>query len=296
MDKVTEKQNPKSQDLDILSVDEILTVINKEDELVSKCIKKNIPIISKLIKKIIVQFNDNGRLFYVGCGTSGRLGILDAAECPPTFNVKSNLFNGIIAGGYGALVKSIENAEDSTYNGEKSIIDANVNKNDIVIGISASSTANFVIGALKKSKKIGCLTALITFNKIKKEKYIDYTISTIVGPEIVSGSTRMKSGTATKMILNMISTTIMVKLNKTYGNLMVDLKISNLKLLDRAVKIVSQLTKKSYDDSKDILNRAEGNIKIAVIMLKLNKTLEDSKKILESSDGSLRKIIKSNSL
>ncbi|MBI65460.1 MAG: N-acetylmuramic acid 6-phosphate etherase [Candidatus Marinimicrobia bacterium] len=291
MDKVTEKQNPKSKDLDTLSVNEILTVINNEDKLISQCIESSIPIISELVQSIIDKFYNNGRLFYVGCGTSGRIGVLDAAECPPTFNVSPNLFNGIIAGGRDALVKSIENAEDSINMGKNSIINANINENDVVIGISASSTANFVIGALKESKKRGCLTALITFNKVKQEKYIDYVISTIVGPEIISGSTRMKSGTATKMILNMISTSVMIKMNKTYGNLMVDLKVSNLKLLDRAVRIVSELTGKSYADSENILNEADGNVKIAVVMSKLNKTLEESKKILKSSNGSLRKII-----
>ena len=257
MDKVTEKQNPKSKDLDTLSVNEILTVINNEDKLVSQCIENSIPIISELVQAVIDQFHNNGKLFYVGCGTSGRLGVLDAAECPPTFNVSSDLFNGIIAGGNDALVKSIENAEDSINMGKNSIINANINENDIVIGISASSTANFVVGALKESKKRGCLTALITFNKVKKERYIDYIISTIVGPEIISGSTRMKSGTATKMILNMISTSVMIKMNKTYGNLMVDLKVSNFKLLDRAVRIISRILKLDYSSSEKIIELTE---------------------------------------
>ena len=291
MDKITEKQNPKSSNLDLLSNNEILNLMNDEDNTVSINIKKNIPLIAKLIDDIVENIHKGGRIFYVGCGTSGRLGVLDASECPPTFSVKQSLVQGIIAGGNAALVESIENAEDSFKDGKKQIVLNKINSTDTVIGISANGSAKFVHGALSSAKKLNALTSLITFNKINEFKYIDYLIVTIVGPEIISGSTRLKAGTATKMILNMISTTTMIKLNKVYKNFMIDLKISNIKLLDRAINIISNITGENQDKSKLLLNKSNKNIKSAIVMHSLNVSYDKSLEIIRNNNGNMSKII-----
>ena len=291
MTKTTEKHNKNSLNLDLLTTYEILKVINNEDSKVPDVIKNQLGSIVKLIDDIVPLLKNGGKLYYVGCGTSGRLGVLDAAECPPTFGVESNMINGIIAGGYNALIKSVEGAEDSQNDGTRAIVKKNISNLDTVIGISASSTAAFVNGAMKESYKRGALTGFISCNKIKRLSYIKHSISLVVGPEVITGSTRMKAGTATKLILNMISTTIMVRLNKTYGNIMVDLKVSNNKLLDRGVRIVSEITNLSYDKSKIALNNAKGTVKIAIIMVLLDIDYKDAKIYLDNNDGKLRDVI-----
>jgi len=291
MTKTTEKHNKNSLNLDLLTTYEILKVINNEDSKVPDVIKNQLGSIVKLIDDIEPLLKNGGKLYYVGCGTSGRLGVLDAAECPPTFGVENNMINGIIAGGYNALIKSVEGAEDSQNDGTRAIVKKNISNLDTVIGISASSTAAFVNGAMKESYKRGALTGFISCNKIKRLSYIKHSISLVVGPEVITGSTRMKAGTATKLILNMISTTIMVRLNKTYGNIMVDLKVSNNKLLDRGVRIVSEITNLSYDKSKIALNNAKGTVKIAIIMVLLDIDYKDAKIYLDNNNGKLRDVI-----
>ena len=291
MTKTTEKHNKNSLNLDLLTTYEILKVINNEDSKVPDVIKNQLGSIVKLIDDIVPLLKNGGKLYYVGCGTSGRLGVLDAAECPPTFGVENNMINGIIAGGYNALIKSVEGAEDSQNDGTRAIVKKNISNLDTVIGISASSTAAFVNGAMKESYKRGALTGFISCNKIKRLSYIKHSISLVVGPEVITGSTRMKAGTATKLILNMISTTIMVRLNKTYGNIMVDLKVSNNKLLDRGVRIVSEITNLSYDKSKIALNNAKGTVKIAIIMVLLDIDYKDAKIYLDNNNGKLRNVI-----
>ena len=291
MTKTTEKHNKNSLNLDLLTTYEILKVINNEDSKVPDVIKNQLGSIVKLIDDIVPLLKNGGKLYYVGCGTSGRLGVLDAAECPPTFGVDNNMINGIIAGGYNALIKSVEGAEDSQNDGTRAIVKKNISNLDTVIGISASSTAAFVNGAMKESYKRGALTGFISCNKIKRLSYIKHSISLVVGPEVITGSTRMKAGTATKLILNMISTTIMVRLNKTYGNIMVDLKVSNNKLLDRGVRIVSEITNLSYDKSKIALNNAKGTVKIAIIMVLLDIDYKDAKIYLDNNNGKLRDVI-----
>ena len=291
MTKTTEKHNKNSLNLDLLTTYEILKVINNEDSKVPDVIKNQLGSIVKLIDDIVPLLKNGGKLYYVGCGTSGRLGVLDAAECPPTFGVENNMINGIIAGGYNALIKSVEGAEDSQNDGTRAIVKKNISDLDTVIGISASSTAAFVNGAMKESYKRGALTGFISCNKIKRLSYIKHSISLVVGPEVITGSTRMKAGTATKLILNMISTTIMVRLNKTYGNIMVDLKVSNNKLLDRGVRIVSEITNLSYDKSKIALNNAKGTVKIAIIMVLLDIDYKDAKIYLDNNNGKLRDVI-----
>ena len=294
MNKTTEKHNVNTSNIDNLDISEILEVINNEDSTVPGVINKILPDISAFVEKALINVMNGGRIFYIGCGTSGRLGVLDAAECPPTFSVEPTLFNGIIAGGHKALVKSVENAEDIENDGFDIINEKNINKYDVVLGISASSTAPFVIGALKNSFNKGAITALLCCNKIDKPNYVEHLISAVTGPEVITGSTRMKAGTATKLILNMISTTLMIKLNKVYGNYMVDLKISNNKLKDRGIRIISEIAKVEYSKAKTLLENSDNNVKIAIVMHKNQLSIEDANSLLNECNGNLRLAIKDN--
>ena len=292
MKKLTEKKNPKSENIDKQSIYDILNVINEEDSKISYSIKESLKDIEEVIKKVIEAFNNNGKLYYVGCGSSGRLGVLDAAECPPTFSVSHKLVQGVIAGGNKAMYKSIEGCEDSYDEGKNVIIKKNIDKNDVILGISANGSAKFVLGALDKANQIGAYTSLLTFNKIRQKKFINKTISILVGPEILTGSTRMKAGTATKMILNMISTVSMIKTNKTFNNLMVDLKVSNNKLLDRGVRIISDITELNYEESKKILDNAKNNVKVAIVMELKDLSYSKSLYRLKKYKGNLRDALK----
>ena len=290
-DKITEQQNSASVNIDENSTLEILSIINNEDAGVALAIQNKLSEIEAFIKALIPRVKGGGRLFYVGSGTSGRLGVLDAAECPPTFSTSPTMVKGIIAGGYDALVRSIEGAEDNPTDGAKAIIDYGINSESTVLGITASSTTPFVLGALEKAKEFGAMTGLLLCNNQPKLEYVDHIISIIVGPEVISGSTRMKAGTATKMVLNMITTTLMIKLNKTYGNLMVDLKASNEKLWDRGTRIIQHLTNLSYDDSLKLLQSADGEVKTAIVMEKLKMEAGDTREKLNENKGSLRKVL-----
>ena len=291
MNKVTEQQNLKSKKIDMKSTSDILSIINNEDKLVAYQVEKKIFEISLLIDEIVYRIKNDGRLFYIGCGTSGRLGVLDASECPPTFSTEEGLVKGIIAGGQKALSQSVENAEDSYLDGINSVKKNKITDKDVLIGISANGGAPFVHGALEYAKKNRTLTSLICCNRVQKYDYIDYLLSIVVGPEIIAGSTRMKAGTATKMILNMISTTTMIKLNKVYDNYMVDLKINNKKLFNRAVNIISIITKASNSISKEYLIKSKGNVKVAIIMLNKNIEYKEAIFILENNHGNLNKIL-----
>ena len=290
-DKITEQQNEASSRIDEQSVLDILEIINEEDIGVPLIVQKSLPQIKVFIDALISRFKDDGRLFYVGSGTSGRLGVLDAAECPPTYSTDPEMVQGIIAGGYDALVRSIEGAEDYPEDGSQAVSDFNITANDTVLGITASSSTPFVLGALEQAKEIGALTGLIICNKSPQLEYVDHMISLIVGPEVITGSTRMKAGTATKLVLNMITTSLMIKLNKTYGNLMVDLKASNKKLRDRGTRIISHLTRLDYDDSLQLLQSAKGEVKTAIVMNKKNCTYDDGVQLLNSVRGSLTKVL-----
>ena len=290
-DKITEQQNSASANIDENSTLEILSIINNEDAGVALAIQNKLSEIEAFIKALIPRVKGGGRLFYVGSGTSGRLGVLDAAECPPTFSTSPTMVKGIIAGGYDALVRSIEGAEDNPTDGAKAIIDYGINSEATVLGITTSSTTPFVLGALEKAKEFGAMTGLLLCNNPPKLEYVDHIISIIVGPEVISGSTRMKAGTATKMVLNMITTTLMIKLNKTYGNLMVDLKASNEKLWDRGTRIIQHLTDLSYDDSLKLLQSADGEVKTAIVMEKLKMEAWDTREKLNENKGSMRKVL-----
>ena len=290
MKKITEKNNNKSNNIDSFSTKNILKTINSEDSNIPAVINKSINDIEKVVNSLVEVFNNNGKLFYIGCGTSGRLGILDAVECPPTFSTPIDMVQGIIAGGNKAIYESVENAEDSDIDAIK-IVREKISNKDFVIAVSASGSANYVLAALKESNRLGAKTCLITCNKFKKEKFINHLIELIVGPEIISGSTRMKAGTATKMVLNMITTTSMIRINKTYGNYMVDLKVSNEKLKIRAVNIVKQLTGLNIEKSEEILEKANNNVKAAIVMQRKNVDYDSSLVLLNKMNGNLRSII-----
>ena len=293
-EKITELKNPLSSNLDEMKTSQIVELINSEDSKISLVIKEIIPRISDLINKIIQNIKNGGRLIYVGSGTSGRLGVLDASECPPTFNVKSNLVVGIISGGANALHTSVEGAEDDKELALNDIKKYKINKTDTIIGISTSGTTPYVHKFLEESKKIGSLTSILTANKIKKKSYIDDYIEFIVGSEILTGSTRMKAGTATKMILNIISTTTMIKLNKVYKNYMIDLKVSNEKLHKRALNMVSEITDLNIMESKNLIKKSHGHIKNAILMHFKKITYDESCKILNKNKDSLKESLNNN--
>ena len=244
-------------DLEKKTTSELLQIINKEDKAVPLVIEKSLKEISDLIDKVFERMVDGGRLFYIGSGTPGRLGIVDASECPPTFGVDNNVIIGIIAGGDTAIRNSIEGAEDNLNQAWVDLEMYNVNNKDSIIGITASGRTPYVVGGLKKCKEEGLLTGLLTCNKNSKASNFSYiTVETIVGPEVVTGSTRMKSGTAQKLILNMISTSLMIKLGRVKGNKMVDTALSNSKLIDRGVRFVSDELNIQYSEAEKLLNKS----------------------------------------
>ena len=289
--KITEQQNSNSMNIDSMNICEILETINNEDEKVAMVVKEAIPQIQLFVESLVDSFSNGGRLFYVGAGTSGRLGVLDASECPPTYRTNPEMIQGIIAGGDIALKNSVEGAEDNKESGSKSIIGKGINKNDVVLGISANGSAPFIHAALKEAKYRGAITGILMCNTPTEKRYIDHVITVIVGSEVISGSTRMKAGTATKMVLNMITTTAMIKLNKTYGNLMVDLTVCNDKLWDRGVRIVSQITKLNYDNSLQLLKKADGEVKMAIVMELKKYSKGDAKNKLDLMNGSVSQVL-----
>jgi N-acetylmuramic acid 6-phosphate etherase len=289
--KITEKQNPNSMDIDQKSIEEIVKIINNDDATIHHAVQKSISEISDFIHSTVECFKKGGRLFYIGAGTSGRLGVLDASECPPTFRTKPDLVQGIIAGGNEALIKSVEGAEDDPVLGKQIVDELNIGQHDIILGISASGTAPYVLSALKQSKMNGAITGLLVCNNSENTDFIDHLIQVIVGPEVITGSTRMKAGTATKMVLNIITTTAMVKLNKTYGNVMVDLNASNDKLWDRGSRIIMHFTHLDYNNAIELLNNANGEVKTALVMEKLKIKFDDAKIILNDNNGTLFDII-----
>ena len=288
----TEKRNPASASIDRLSTREIVELINREDRVVPQAVASQREKIAAAIDIIVGQFRAGGRLFYVGAGTSGRLGVLDASECPPTFGVKPSMVQGIIAGGKRALVRSIEGAEDRADDGAKAIDKKRVSDKDVVVGLAACGMTPFVRGALQRARRLGARTICVTCAP-EAVGFIpaEIIINPVVGPEVVTGSTRMKAGTATKLVLNTLTTAAMIKLGKVYGNLMVDLRAVNNKLRDRSVRIVMELTGLSRPRARTLLKRANGRLKHAVVMHFRKVDLHGAMRILDQCDQSLRKAI-----
>ena len=288
----TEQQNLQSSQIDSMSINDILNTINREDQNIAIAVQATLPDIEKTVELTVNSIQKGGRVFYVGAGTSGRLGVLDASEIPPTFSAPKGLFIGVIAGGENALRNSVEGAEDRP---EEAIIDLgqyDLNENDTLVGISCSGAANYVVSALDHAKANGAKTVyLVTNPNPFKITEVDVIINAVTGPEVVTGSTRMKAGTATKLILNMISTATMIKLGKVYGNLMVDLMAVNDKLVDRGTRIIEQLTDLDYDGAQLKLFEAEKSVKTAIVMEKLNCTLNEAREKLDNAGGFLRNLI-----
>ena len=288
----TEKRNRASENIDKLSTRQIVDLINAEDALVPAAVARQSKQIAAAIDLIVERFRKGGRLFYVGAGTSGRLGVLDASECPPTFGVPPSLVQGIIAGGRRALVRSAEGAEDFPEDGAVAIKNKRVLAKDIVVGLAACGMTPFVHGALKQARKTGAATIFITCAPEAVEHIpAEIIINPVVGPEVVTGSTRMKAGTATKLVLNSLTTGAMIKLGKVYGNLMVDLKATNDKLRDRSVRIVMEITSLSRSHAKRLLEDAQGKVKAAIVMHFRRTDLAGALKILNECDQFLRKAI-----
>lgn len=288
----TEQENENTVAIDQFSILEVLKTINDEDQKISSAVRESLPEIAQVINYAKTALVGGGRVFYIGAGTSGRLGVLDASECPPTYSVPSDWFIGIIAGGDKALRNSIEGAEDKPDSAIEDLKKFNITVNDLVIGISCSGAAKYVISALDYAKGEGSKTAYLITNPVPfLTTDVDVVISVDTGPEIITGSTRMKAGTATKMVLNMISTATMVSMGKVYGNLMVDLMAVNEKLVDRGTRIIQKITGLDYDSSEEALIRANKSVKTAIVMIKKNCELIDAEEKLRNADGSLRQVI-----
>lgn len=294
----TEQRNPASESIDLANTREILEIINSQDALVHKAVAAEIDNITIAVDNIVDRFRRGGRLFYVGAGTSGRLGIVDASECPPTFGTDPELVQGIIAGGREAVFKAQEGAEDKPENGAKEIMDRDITTNDIVCGIAASGRTPFVIGALDKAHELGAYCIMVCTvprtKAIELGVYADVYICPDVGPEVITGSTRMKSGTAQKLVLNMLTTASMVRLGKTYGNIMVDLQQTNRKLKERSRRILMMITGVDYDEAEKYLEKADGHVKTALVMILTGTEKEKAQELIEKSGGFVRKAIQLN--
>lgn len=296
MGRVTEGRNTKSMHIDTMSTLEALELINREDQQVPKVISDSevIKKIGETVDIIVDCLKNDGRLFYMGAGTSGRLGVLDAAECVPTYGTDPELVQGLIAGGSKAMLEAVEGAEDSRQEGAEDLKNHNLSSKDFVVGIAASGTTPYVIGGLDYAKRIGAHTSALSCNEDSLiGQHAEISIEAVVGPEVVTGSTRMKAGTAEKLILNMISTTSMIKLGKVYGNLMVDVKATNVKLVDRAKRIICEATGVSKEDAQKYYEESRHNPKIAIVMIMGNCNYEMARNILTKNDGFIAKAIKS---
>lgn len=291
----TEENNLNSKDIELQDSLEIVRRINEEDKKVAFCVEKELGSISRLIDAILSRYEKETRIIYIGAGTSGRLGILDASECPPTYGVSFEKVQGIIAGGNEAIFKAKENAEDNPELGKQDLININLTENDVVIGLAASGRTPYVLGAIEYANGIGAITGSITCSKSSDlSKVSQYPIEVPVGAEIVTGSTRMKAGTAQKMILNMISTTIMIKLGKVFSGYMVDVKTSNQKLIERAKRIIMKTANCDYEKASVALKKARNDVKTAIVMILLNIDKDMAAEKLNQCDENVAKIIHEN--
>lgn len=288
----TEGRNPDTMDIDTLDTIDILRKINDEDKKVAFAVEEELPSIAKAVDIIVESIKKGGRVFYVGAGTSGRLGVLDASECPPTYGVSPELFQGVIAGGVKALYSSIEGAEDDRKQGEKDLLEKGLKDIDVTVGIAASGRTPYVLGAVEYARSTGCRIIGIACNKGSElEKIVDVMIAPEVGPEVIMGSTRMKAGTAQKLVLNMLSTASMIRLGKVYTNLMVDMKASNEKLLARARRIVKLATGAPEEIVRRALEESGYQSKTAILMILKGISREQAEEELKKADGFIRKAL-----
>lgn len=291
---VTEGRNKNTLQIDKEDTLGIIELINNEDKTVAYAVEEQKESIAKAVNIIVDRMKQGGRLFYIGAGTSGRIGILDATECPPTYGVDFELVQAIIAGGNQAIFKAVEGAEDDKKLGKQDIIDRGVTSKDVICGIAASGRTPYVIGAMEYAKELGCAVLSITMNpNSEMSKKADLPISIIVGAEVIMGSTRMKSGTAQKMVCNMLTTASMVKMGKVYSNLMVDVKTSNEKLVERAKRIIMIATSVEYDVAEKFLEEADNSVKLAIFMIKSGLDKDSAKNILDRQEGYISEALKS---
>lgn len=286
---ITEKRNPDTLDIDSKSIEEILRIINNEDKKVAFAVEKEIPYIEQAVEIIVDAFKNGGRLIYIGAGTSGRLGVLDASECPPTFGTDPEMVQGIIAGGREALIRAQEGAEDRKEQGAIDLMNLNFTQKDVACGIAASRRTPYVVGAIEKAHEIGAKTIYITCTHRKDMNLdVDVAICPVVGPEVIMGSTRMKSGTAQKIVLNMLTTTSMIRLGKVYGNMMVDLQMTSKKLEERSKRTVMIVTGIDYETAEKVLIDAHGHVKTALVMILKGVDREEAQRRLKLTNGFVR--------
>jgi N-acetylmuramic acid 6-phosphate etherase len=291
--RLTERRNPRTATIDEASALEIVDLIGAEDATVPAAVARAREDIARAVDLIEAAFRAGGRLIYVGAGTSGRLGVLDAAECPPTFGTPPEMVVGVIAGGYPALVKSVEGAEDDVNAAIGEMDSRRVGPDDVVVGVAASGTTPFVRAALSRAQTLGARTAIVTCSEPPKllRDTCDVCILVLVGPEVVTGSTRMKAGTATKLVLNSLTTAAMIRLGKTYGNLMVDLRAWNDKLIDRSERIVMETTGLPRSEARGVIEAADGKVKTAIVMARRRVSRDEAERLLEEHEGHLRPIV-----
>jgi N-acetylmuramic acid 6-phosphate etherase len=283
---LTERVNPASRDIETRSTVEILQIINQEDQKVAGAVAAENSRIAVAVDAVVEIIRKGGRLFYIGAGTSGRLGVLDAAECPPTFHVSPNLVQGIIAGGEAALARATEANEDDPAAGKRDLIARGFAAGDALVGIAASGRTPYVLGAVVAARELGALTIGISCTPDSElSRAVKIAISPLVGPEVIAGSTRMKAGTATKLVLNMLSTAVMIRLGYVYGNLMVNVEPKNSKLADRAKRIIAESAGVNYENAGELLGRSGGNVKVAIVMSRLAIDRESAEARLAAADG-----------
>lgn len=291
-DLITEARNPASEEIDVKTTEEILRIINNEDKKVPFVVETEIPYIAQAVEILVQAFKNGGRLFYIGAGTSGRLGVLDASECPPTFGTDPEMIQGIIAGGTEALVRAQEGSEDREEDGVRDLLARGFNQKDVACGIAASRRTPYVVAAMKQAREVGAKTIFVTCNpRSELNLEVDAAICPVVGPEVVMGSTRMKAGTATKLVLNMLTTAAMIRLGKVYGNMMVDLQMNSRKLEERSKRTVMMVTGVDYQHAEKILRQAKGHVKTALVMILAGVDADEARRRLQASDGFVRRAI-----
>jgi len=290
---LTEQVNPASRDIDTKSTREVLEIINGEDRGVAGAVEKEIPRIAEAVDAIASRVRKGGRLFYIGAGTSGRLGVLDAAECPPTFHVPPELVQGIIAGGEQALARATEATEDDPEVGKRDLLARGFTGADALVGIAASGRTPYVLGAVAAARELGALTIGISCTPDSQlSRQVEIPITPLVGPEVIAGSTRMKAGTATKLVLNMLSTAVMIQLGYVYGNLMVNVEPKNHKLEDRARRIIAEAAAVSYETAAELLRNARGSVKTAIVMSRLALDYDSAVARLSAAGGRVSRALR----
>jgi N-acetylmuramic acid 6-phosphate etherase len=288
----TEQRLPESKNLDRMTALEIVALMNREDRKVAEAVERELPAIARAVDAIVAAMQGGGRLIYVGAGSSGRMAVLDAAECPPTFGISSKQMHTLIAGGRRAVTGAVEGAEDSTANGERDLRKINLTSNDAVVGITASGTTPYVLQALKYARKRKALAVAITSNRnMPVARLAKILIVIETGPEVLTGSTRMKAGTSQKMVLNMLSTAVMVRLGHTYENLMIDMMLTNEKLANRAVRILAEASGKQMSAARHALRQAGHSLRVSLVMLKLGMNAPEAKKRIKAAGGNLRQAL-----